>query len=157
MQGPLSWRWAPGTQCPQWWKKGGERMDPLYHKTWFLDPAGGRRYIRVSPRWLGCRFSLDSSLGNLKEFWQSVRPYQMRLRVTGIGFKMPSLLPGSLCFLWDAKTCASAMAANGDGFGAGSWPGLHGLLQSCSSGTCIGTIQNLGHSVDCSVLPQMSW
>ena len=48
----------------------GRRADgiPLYHKTWFLDPAGGRRYIRVSPRWLGCTFSLDSSLGNLKEF-----------------------------------------------------------------------------------------
>lgn len=48
----------------------GRRADgiPLYHKTWFLDPIGGRRCIRVSPRWLGCRFSPDSSLGNLKEF-----------------------------------------------------------------------------------------
>lgn len=47
----------------------GRRVDgiPLYHKTWFLDPVGGRRCIRVSPQ-LGCRFSLDSSLGSLKEF-----------------------------------------------------------------------------------------
>lgn len=49
-----------------------------------------------------------------------MRPYQMRLWVIGVGFKMPSLLPGSLCFLWDAKTWASATAANGDGLGARS-------------------------------------
>lgn len=83
----------------------------------------------------------------------------MRLRVTEVDaerFKTPSLPPGSLCLLWDAKTCASETAANGDGFGAGASPGLHGLPQSCSSGTCIGTIWNPGHSVDCSVLPWMS-